>query len=294
MEERMLEDDELRKIKIKRNRIGGVDDATEDDGVEAEEIEDDLVIEMPETDEYDEDEVGLSPKQLRMLREKKERDAAQSVSLCGEAQSFLLRGEFEEAESFFRQAAVLDGDNIEAKKGLWSALSKNFTDDGCFYDENVAFELAQSQDEVKEYVKGIVGERLAAEREVLKREAAPLREEYDAETQKRREAFRLNYRYYLVRFCVAFGVMLALMIATVVSAMFLPRTQSMTPVVLVVLFGLMMVAGLVVTLVFTKTLLTAKQYCRLNEKLSSTEQGQRLAEMEEKLRALDYVLGEES
>ena len=67
MEERLIDKDESRKIKIKHTAEGeDVVDALAPDGEEeaVEEEETDYIVELPEEDEeYDEDLVGLTPSQ---------------------------------------------------------------------------------------------------------------------------------------------------------------------------------------------------------------------------------------
>ena len=86
MEERIIED-EGRTIKIKRNALGGIEDATDGalpDGetpegahspeAGSENAEDDVefAVDFPE-EEYDEDMVGLTPSQLKRAQEERER-----------------------------------------------------------------------------------------------------------------------------------------------------------------------------------------------------------------------------
>ena len=81
MEERIIED-EGRTIKVKRNALGGIEDATDgaadgetSEGASSPESREDDVefaVEFPE-EEYDEDMVGLTPSQLKKLQEERER-----------------------------------------------------------------------------------------------------------------------------------------------------------------------------------------------------------------------------
>lgn len=303
MEERLVDKDEFRKIKIKRNQVGGIDDATEEGvGADGEEEEyDEIVVEMPqeepseegeydETDDYDEDSVGLSAKQLRQLQEKRERERKQAEELCAQAYVFLDKGEFEDAVTFFSQALVLDTQNESAQKGLWLARTKNFTDDEPFFDESISLEVSQAPDEIKAYIRENVGERLAAERARVEELAAPIRKRLTEAQEERREAFSENRKYYILRSLLSFAVLAVMLIGGIVSASFLTRTQSIAPIVCLGVFGVLALAALVVFLCFAKKLLEADRLCHKNDDLYSTEEGMELEELEETLLSLKEVL----
>lgn len=115
MEERII--DREREIKIKRKREG--DDAV--DALAADETEDEipeeeLVLEFPEGEEYDEDLVGLTPSQLKEELARREkalseaREESKKLAALGEEK--LAEGSYDEAESLFGQATVYDIEKI--------------------------------------------------------------------------------------------------------------------------------------------------------------------------------------
>ena len=80
MEERIIED-EGRTIKVKKNAVGGIEDAVDDTAPtegdtqnNASDAEDEVefAVDYPD-EEYDDDMVGLTPTQLKKAQEERER-----------------------------------------------------------------------------------------------------------------------------------------------------------------------------------------------------------------------------
>lgn len=299
MERRVLEEDELRTIKVKRNADGGIEDVI-DPLAEGIKEEDELVIEIeePESDEYDEDLVGLTPEQMKaeiLRREQAEKEARKKHDeLLGEGQARLNEEDFEGAVPFFVQALLYDGESKEAKRGLWQARTRNFTDDKPFYEEETALEAAQSDGETKAYLRAQVGERLSADRAKLEEEAAPLRERVSEGQKKRRGAFQANRKYYLLRFSVFAIAAVLFLIGGGISASFLVRTTGSAPLICLICFAVLAVAAAIVALLFSRKLVVASRLCRANEKLSSTEEGATLELLERKLDCLKLVLDDDA
>ena len=259
MEERIIDNE--REIKNKRRREG-VDavDALADGGEEAL-PEEELVLELPE-EEYDEDLVGLTPSQLKEELERRERalrearEESEKLTLAGAEK--LGEGAFEEAESFFAQALTYDPENAE--------------------------------EEVRAFVKERAGARLEGEREAFRAEERPLREKVEESMEFRRGYFRDNRNYFLVRFGIFFGLFALCLVGAGISASFIYSTRGITPIVLIACFGGAALVMLAVAIVFARKLVVANRLCRENEKLSSTEDGARLAYLQDRLHCLDLVL----
>ena len=293
MEHRELDDEELRKIKVKRNVVGGIEDATEGDGEETEESE--IVFDLPEEDgEYDEDLVGLTPSQLKREMERREKAQEEARLTCArlieDGNNERTGGNWEAAEPFYMQALLYDPDNVEAQKGLWICRTKNFKDDGVFSEPEKAEEFSAANDEVKAYVRGKVGERLQAQLSDAEREAEPLRETVAAGQASRRDAFAENRKYYLVRTAVAAAVVFLMIVGIAVSAYFIVRTTTNIPLILTGVFGGLTFVSLVVALMVGRKLLVANRLCRETEKMGSTEDGERLEDLERTIESLKLYL----
>lgn len=298
MEERLIDNE--REIRIKRKREGvDAEDALTDDETPEETPEEELVLEIPEGEEYDEDLVGLTPSQLKEELERREKARKEAEEQCrtltAEGEEKLAAGEYADAEALFLQATLYDPESVPAGKGLWQSRTENFQKDEVFYSDDNATDFAKAPKEVREFVLEKVSARLSAEREQARSEAQPLRESVSQKQEERRAPFLANRKYYFIRFCVCVLASVLMIVGAAVSASFLYSTKnSVVPIALAASFGVLALVALVCVAVFARKLLVAHRLCRANEKLSATEEGARLQEIEERLRLLDLVLdGEE-
>ena len=136
MEERIIDDEYSRGIRLKKTKDGYVDvtdelsegaketppETEEDSVLEGEltesledpeaEPEEEVSFEFPELEEDDEDLVNLTPEEAIALRKKKEAEEAarraEYKRLCEEGEELLLSGSFKAAELKFEKALPLD------------------------------------------------------------------------------------------------------------------------------------------------------------------------------------------
>lgn len=291
MEERIMDEDEL--YGRANGRTDG-DDASGEGAEQGGEPLPEMIFEVPEGDEYDEDLVGLTPEQLEEeleRRKKAEEEAhAECERLLAEGEAALSRGAYDEAEPLFAQALLYDPEDLRAGEKLWIARTRNFRDDGAYFVREYAEELASASEGTRNFVLGRVGEKLNAMREERRREAEPIEARFNAGRDERREAFARNRNYYLVRFLIFAALVIVGGIGAAVSSGWIYRTQQITPFVLIGVFGIVAFAALIASFVYARKLLVAWRLCRENEKLSSTEEGARLAELKEELACLDLIL----
>lgn len=288
MEERILDKEEGRGIKLKRTADGETDatDALAEDGEE-------VVLDLPETDEYDEDLVGLTPSQLKEELERRERAAQrareESERFAAEGRKKLAAEEYGAAEELFERALLADAGNREARNDLWTARTCNFTSAEKLYEEGIADELLLDG-EAHAAVLEKMGDTLAAEKENYVREAEPLRPAVEEARAERREAFRRNKNYYLVRFAICFAICVLFAVGVGISADYILRIQNAVPVILTAVFGIAAFAMLAVSAAFAAKTIVAWRLCARNEDLSSTEDGARLADLQQRVAALEQIL----
>ena len=124
-------------MRLKKTKDGYVDVTDAETDVEVDENEADgeeAVFEFPtfDTDEDDEDLVGLTPEEAAAIRKQKEEEAAARKAdyerCCKEGDELLATGSFHAAELKFEKALALDEEAIEASVGYWRAKTSNFTD----------------------------------------------------------------------------------------------------------------------------------------------------------------------
>lgn len=301
MEERLIDKDESRKIKVKHTAEGDdVVDALAPDGGEPEAPGDeaDYIVELPEEEDenYDEDLVGLTPSQLKARLEAKrraeERARAEYQKLADEAAALLGKEDYGAAEPLFAQAALYECDDGTAKRGLWICRTKNFTEIETFYDRDAAQEFYWAEDDLRNEALGKLGGPIREARERLLKEAEPLRTQYEAEKAERAEAFIANRRYYLVRSLIVIVAVVALIIGAAVSASYIMKRSDSLALILTVVFAALAFAAFVVFLIYALKTANAGRLCRANEQMSSTEAGAHLEDLENRIACLSLALGE--
>ena len=109
--------------------------------------------------------------------------------------------------------------------------------------------------------------------------------------EARRAPFIANRNYYRLRFAICAVLTVLFAVGIGVSASFLLRTQSSLPTILMIVFGALTLVAVCFFLYFSRKLIVASRLCRANEKLASTEEGERLEQLEDALACLDDVLG---
>lgn len=290
MEERIMDEDELRGIK--RRREGDEGDETETDEP-LYEISDES---YPEDEAYDEDLVGLTPTQLQEELERRERQRQEahekSMALRAQGEEASKNEDYESAVRLFEKALDVEYDE-ETETLLWWARTEGLKSSDALFDVDIAEKFSAAGAMSKKLVRDAFGEELANARAALSEEAEPLRVLVRAGQEKRRAPFIANRNYYLIRFLVSAVLMVLFAVGIGVSASYLLRTQSNLPTVLIIVFGVLTAFSAAFFIYFSRKLLVAVRLCNANETLSSTEEGERLEELEDALTCIDLVLNDE-
>ena len=296
MEERLIDKEDERLIRIKKKAEGvDAEDVLSPEGEEGVESEEEVLVTLPEADEeYDEDLVGLTATELKreLERRKKAEEAAKEecAKLAEAAKAELANGNFEQATALYVQATYYPFADETVLQGLWTARTKNFSDNATFYDSECAEEFSSAPDEIKAFVREKVAASLKKEREELTKEEAELAPQVLEKQKTRRQAFEDNRKYYSLRLLIFLGLLVAFGIATGVSSYFIVRRLEIWPIVLTGVFGALALVSFIVALVFLAKFAGANRLCRENDKLSSTEEGKRLVQLRESLECLKLIL----
>ena len=175
-------------------------------------------------------------------------------------------------------------------EGLWSARTKNFADTSPFYVSEYAEEFSEYDDESKKRVRERIGDTLKQEQAELAKEEAELAPTVLEKQETRRQAFLDNRKYYSVRLMVFISLLMAFAVATIVSASYIVRTRSNLPLILTGVFGGLALIAFILSTVFLVKFSGANKLCRINDKLSSTEEGKALVQLRQKLECLKLIL----
>lgn len=305
MEERIIDDEYGRGVRLKKTKDGYVDVTDELTLKEEDEtVADEISFEFPMTEEDDEDLVGLSPEEALALRQKKAEAAAKRQAdyqdACKRGEELLSEGNFEEAEKVFEDALQLDEIAAVASAGYWRAKTGNFAN-----PDVLAEEYAKSGVENLEYDLGYEATDILRRdyREVFQKrydelceEERPLAQEVEGKQAKRRTVLRAR----LIKSAIGTA---AFVIVTIVMAIFgwssfsdrvtVPQGERTGFIVKACVYGGVALVAFIVSLLFVNKLYNALRMHLRNEKLSSTEKGKRLAVVR-KYKALYAALLEES
>ncbi len=294
MEERIIDEEIGRKIRIRKTRDGStdvVDELAEDETVETEETEgvEEYAFELPEFTEDDEDLVGLSPEEAMALRKKKQEEAeakrAEYERLVAEGEALLAEGSFRSAELKFEKALLLDDVATAASVGYWRAKTEDFENPDALMDEyvesgyeNLEFDLGcEATDQIKAQFK----DKFRSRYEELCQEEEPLRQEVEEAQARRREILKPRRTKSAVAFAISALPFLVALVLTVVFGLKNFTVKDDSFILPTIIAGCVALVGFIVFGVFTNKFINACRIYRANERLSSTEDGARLMEIEE-------------
>lgn len=291
MEERIIEDENGRKVRYRKTAEGYVDVTDElaesADGEDGEEIEFDFS--MVDAEEDDEDLVGLSFEEAQALKKQKaeaaERRRQEYEQAVKEGEALLDEGSFHAAELKFEQALNLDEEATDASVGYWRAKTENFANPDVLIDEyleagveSLEYDLGyRATDVIREKYEDVFRARIAQ----LEAEETPLAKEVEEKQTLRRAYLKERRKKAGLAFLCATIPMLACLVAAIVVALQNFSTRGNEFVVPTILLFVGFAALFVVFAVCTNKFINARRIYRANERLSSTEEGERLLEIRE-------------
>ncbi len=295
MEERIIDDEYGRGIRLKKTKDGYVD--VTDELAENAEVEDavgedegdEISFEFPilETDEDDEDLVGLTPEEAIALRKKKAeaqaKRKAEYDAYCKEGDALLAAGDFAGAEAKFEKALPLDEEAMEASVGYWKAKTSNFAEPdvliGEYVDagiESLEFDLGyRATDCIREEYQEVFRRRIAE----LEAEEQPLAIKVQEAQARRRGILAKRLRNRAIAFCLAFLPFAASVVLAIFFGLQNFTTSGSEYVNKTIIFVCAAVVLFIPFAVCFNRLLNGVRMKRKNERLSSTEDGQKLVEI---------------
>lgn len=326
MEERIIDDEYARGIRLKKTENGYVDvtDEIAETGAEKgetaeneqtktaeeqaaaetnaalddaeDETAEEVLIEFPEED--DEELAALSFEEAEELKKKREEERKKreetAQKFCEEGEKYLENDAFVKAAEAFDKALAELPAYERAAIGYWRAKTENGKTLTPLLDEWAGEEYEQFttmySEECAQKMREEFGEKMAAEKSAKEAEIAPLKEDFEAQTQKRRTL--LKERTYRARrkFIPLLSVEIALVAFCIVFAMNIFTRADSVFVWLAVLCG----AAFVVVLPFfckaTSTLAHNTSLSKANESKSSTEEGRKLMQLEDEAEFLEEFL----
>ena len=311
MEERIIDDEYGRGIRLKKTKDGYIDVTDElaeqnvENGQEGneEEYEEEIAFEFPvfDADEDDEDLVGLSPEEAMALRKKKEEEAKQRKEdyrrACEEGEALLSSGSFKAAELKFEKALALDDIATDASVGYWRAKTQDFKNPDVLVDEYV-----EAGSESLEYDLGYEAAVLIKKRyrkvfegkaKSLQSEIAPLKEKVESAQQERRVVLKERLKKSGVKFLCATLPMIVLLVLTVVIGLKNLTTRDNSFVVPTIILGAAFFISFVFFMIFTNKFINVLRLWRANGKIEATEEGAKLLALLEYEQLYSWLASEE-
>ena len=297
MEERIIDDEYGRGIRLKKTKDGYVDvtdelaENAETEGVEAEvaaeEEGEEVSFEFPvfDVEEEDEDLIGLDPEEAARIRREREEAAAQRRAeyerLCAEGDELLAQESFHAAELKYEKAVKLDEEATNASVGYWRAKTANFTNPDVLVEEyleegieSLEYDLGYTAiDVIKRDYRDSFQRRL----DELTAEEGPIAEAFEAKQAKRREYLKARVKTSILAFAVAALPLIVALILTVVFGLKNFTISDDRYIIPTIICGGIALVTFIVFMVFTNKLINACRMRRANERLDTTEEGEKLA-----------------
>ncbi len=290
MEERILDEEMGRKIRIKKTSEGEIDvvDELAETTEELSDGEEEYTFEFPEYDEDDEDLVGLSPEEAMALRKKKQEDAeakrAEYERLIVEGEALLDEGSYRSAELKFEKALMMDDEATAATVGYWRAKTENFSNPDALMDEYVEegydsleYDLGSK---AVEQIRMNYGKQFRRRFDELAEEEAPLRAEVEELQARRRAVLKPRRTKCAIGFLVSAIPFLVSLVLAIVFGLSNFTVKDDSYIVPTIIAGSVAVVSFIVFGIFTNKFINACRIYRTNERLSSTDEGARLEEVE--------------
>ena len=289
MEERIIDDEYGRGIRLKKTKDGYVDVTDELAPEMEEEAMDEVAFEFPmlETDEDDEDLVGLSPEEAAVLRKRKEeaeeKRKADYERACAEGEELLQNQSFHAAELKYENALHLDGIATVASVGYWRAKTENFTNPDVLISEYADTGLDSMEYDLGLEAVDIIRRDFRAELEKREAELAeeekPLAKAVEGKQALRREVLSARLKKSIIAFIASLLPLIAGVILTIVFALKIPTTRESTYILPTAVCAGVSVVLFIVFMVFANKLINAVRMYTKNERLSSTEEGEKLLQI---------------
>ena len=316
MEERIIDDEYGRGIRLKKTKDGFVDVTDElapetEDGEIVEEVGDEVAFEFPELeqDEVDEDLIGLTPEQLAEKMREREEEMAQRKAeceiICAEADALLGVEDYVMAAERYEEATKLvmveedEALAARARFGYWKARTENFTNPDEFVVDYIEygsenFEYDVGYDAMMK-IKAEYGDVFKTRMKELCDEEEPLCKTVKEKQEKRRVYLKERVKSRLIAFVIALLPMLAALACGLYFCLNLTSTPGNTYVLPTIISAVVWFALFLVFIVVSNKLINALRLRKANESLDSTDEGERLVEIRNLKELYKFVLefGEE-
>ncbi len=288
MEERIIDDEYGRGIRLKKTKDGYVD-AVEDTGEEvAEEETDEVLFEFPDFGDKDDEELAtLTPEQAEELKKKRAEEEkkreAEYLALVDEGNSLLAEEKFAEAEEVFEKAEPMQTNNSKATFGLFLAKTQNVKDlDGFvkeYYDGKATFDDFKYEygNETVQKIKTEYNNIIEEKKAETEQEIAPLKEEYEEKSKKRRDVLLKRKKSAVIGFFASAIPMAIFLALGITFATLITSSVENNYAYFAIGAGALFVISFIVVVPMANKLLNIDRLIKKNNTLTSTTEGKKLS-----------------
>ncbi len=302
MEERIIDDEFGKGVRLKKNKDGDyvIAEGADETDEEQETSGDEISFEFPtfEVEEGEEDLIGLSPEEVEAIRLQRAEEAAarraEYEALCVEGKTALEAEKLEEAVEIYGKALTLDEEPTEASVGYWTAKTKNFTEPDVLVEEykemgveNMEFDLGY---QAAQTLKEQYGEVFQKRYDELVTEEKPLREEVEGKRENRRAYIKARLKKTGIIYGISLLPLLLCLALALVLGGKIPTVPDNRYVAPTIVFAVLTVAFFIVSIVCLNRFWLAFRINRINEDPESTDEGARLVQIEQYKELYEYFL----
>lgn len=295
MEERMIDDEYGRGVRLKKTKDGYVDatdELAEGANVENEEAalaEDEIAFAFPVDEEENEESFAeMTAEEVAAFKKRREEEALAKKAvydqLCKEGEELLAMGSFKAAELKYEKALKYDDEATEASVGYWRAKTADFTDPDVLANEYVDESIESLEYDLGYAATDIIREKyedvFKAKLDELTAEEEPLRADVEGKQRHRREILKARRLKRGIFFAIAAIPLLACLLLTVFFGTKNFTTRGNEYIGVTIGMAAASVVFFIVFAVFTNRFINACRMYRKNERLDETDDGARLLEIE--------------
>ena len=284
MEERIIDEEYGRGIRMKKTKDGEVDvtDATVPETEE--ETGEEALFEFPDLEEDDEELATLTPEEALELKRRRAEEAKKRAEeydvLMKEGEALTQAGEYKTAVEKYKKATELTPEPTEAIVGYWRARTAGYTDAAVLFEayrdddfeEFVGDVGEEAALEIKEGLKEVVAKRL----ETLKIEGEPLEKEIGEKQEARRAVIQKRLSSARLWFFATAVPALVTLILTVYFGVSINTRPDRLFVWVTIGCAVGFLATFIAFCAAANKYYNARRINRKNERLSSTEEGKKL------------------
>lgn len=306
MEERIVDDEFGRGIRLKKTKDGYVDVedelAPETEEEEVQTAEEEIAVILPDENEDetysmpvaysegdDEDLVDLSPEEAERVRKEKadelRRRKEAYENACNEGKKLLETGSFHAAEIVYERALKLDELATDASVGYWRAKTADFTDPDVLAEEYLEGKMEELESDLgviaTEIIKRDYHDQFEKRYQELCEQESPIWERVERKQVERRAILSQRRTKGFIFFLCALLPLIGSLIATAIVGMKNFSTPDNAYVVPTILCGCIAVVAFLFSLFVTNIFFNACRMYRMNENLASTEDGKAVLDIRE-------------